>query len=182
MFSIKAFFVKYRLGLLIGVLMGLLVSNVVLSVQQNGTGNKVLEISQQLKDQVASDNKARVESRADSKRRDELSQAYLQCIARILILTRNSNEQVRINSLAQCDIVIQGGEQPNINTFSPTAAAKKTPASQIQPPTSESPTTERKTNNSNTGEGNGEKTSVDVNLPGVALCVPFLQLCTTIGS
>jgi MFS superfamily sulfate permease-like transporter len=80
---IKRFFSHNYEAIKMGVLVGLLVSNIFLIFKQADTLSEVLSVSETIQGQIKEDNENRVQSRKESEQRNNLIIKYLRCIALI---------------------------------------------------------------------------------------------------
>lgn len=81
--AIRNFFSHHFEAIKMGVLVGLLVSNIFLIFEQADTLSEVLSVSETIEGQIKEDNKNRVESRKENEQRNNLIIEYLRCIALI---------------------------------------------------------------------------------------------------
>lgn len=81
--AIRNFFSRHYEAIKLGLLVGLLVTNIFLLSQQANTLREVLSISDTIKQQIKEDNENRVQSRKESEQRNNLIIKYLRCIALI---------------------------------------------------------------------------------------------------
>lgn len=81
--KIQSWFIRYRGSLAIGVMAGVLLSNLYILHRQNELSSQILTVSEQIKNQIISDNKARKDARKDSQASDDIIINYLRCIALI---------------------------------------------------------------------------------------------------
>lgn len=80
---VRAFLVRYQLGILIGILGGLLLSNIWLNYHQKRTSDALYGVTTKIQEQIEVDNKSREEARKDSEARTTIIINYLKCIALI---------------------------------------------------------------------------------------------------
>lgn len=81
--AIRNFFSRHFEAIKMGVLVGLLVSNIFLIIKQADTLNQVLSVNKTIQRQIKEDNEHQVESRKEDEQRNNLIIEYLRCIALI---------------------------------------------------------------------------------------------------
>ena len=81
--AIRNFFSRHFEAIKMGVLVGLLVSNIFLIIKQADTLNQVLSVNKTIQRQEDNENRIKVESRKENEQRNNLIIEYLRCIALI---------------------------------------------------------------------------------------------------
>ncbi len=135
---IQLFFIKHYDAIKLGLLVGLLVSNVVLISRQAQTIEEVLSVGEKIENQIKEDNAARRESREDNKNRDLETRQFICRLIREL-LTNAPNKP----ALESCDSVgvSETSTKPTEQKTAPVAEKKLTAQSNVRqnPTTSEPP-------------------------------------------
>lgn len=156
----RAWFVRYKGSLALGVTVGILVSNIIILYGQNHLSKQILEVSQQIKQQILTDNNARKQARKESQASDDLIVNLLYCIALI-----NPNDRTPENIQNCVDTARRPGGAASTIKTTPTPSTQS-PQSQSNTVPRQNPTTSIPPENPSDSETIGDTIK---KVPGKAL-------------
>lgn len=132
--SLKRFYTKNYEAIKLGMLVGLLVSNIFLISRVADNTRKQVQTTEYIKEQIARDNEARKQSRSENKEADKEFRVFICSLIRDLLEAGNSS--TRVDSLESCEANITSKANPSSNV---TPVPQKPQAQSRQNPTTSEP-------------------------------------------